>query len=301
MMEKSTQQAAASGRPCEFEDPLGKTVLNSLSAQIAIIDAQGVILETNRAWQVFAKQGSEGEGMSFIGTNYLQVCENAMGEDAEDAWAVAKGIRKVIEGEVPEFLYDYPCHTPHRKRWFYMRAIRMDAQGPARVVVSHEEVTELKLAQEALKENSREIEKQKQHLEEANIALKVLLKQRENDKHELEQNVLANIKDMVFPYIEKLKIAPLRPKDKTSVALIEKHLNEIISPLLQRLANINIILTPQEMQVASLVKDGKSSKEIAEILNVAETTIHFHRKNLRKKFNIKDKATNLRTYLLSMS
>ena len=288
-------------KPCEFKHPLGKTVLNSLSAQIAILDAKGRILETNRSWQLFGGRTPEDSTDAFIGVNYIQVCENARGEESQHARAVAAGIRKVIKGDVEEFLHDYPCHTPGRKRWFYMRAIRMDAPGPVRVVVSHEEITELKLTQEALKTSSMEIEKQKQELEEANIALKVLLKQRETDKQDLEQTVLSNIKDMVFPYIEKLKIAPLRPKDKTSLAIIEKHLNDIISPLLQRLANINIILTPQEMQVAALVKDGKSSKEIADILNVAETTVHFHRKNLRKKFEIKDKSTNLRSYLLSMS
>jgi DNA-binding CsgD family transcriptional regulator len=71
--------------------------------------------------------------------------------------------------------------------------------------------------------------------------------------------------------------------------------------MVQQLSHANIILTPQEIQVATLVKDGKASKEIAEILNVAETTVHFHRKNLRKKFGLSNSQTNLRSYLLSIS
>ena len=286
--------------PCEFKGPLGRTVLNSLSAHIAVLDENGHIIETNRAWQNFASQSGI-TSPSFIGINYLSICDTATGKEAADAHAVADGIRAVIRGEVNEFLYDYPCHGPTGKHWFYMRALKLENDDPLRIIVSHEEITALKLAEEALTESKRSLEEQKKNLEEANIALKVLLKQRENDKLELEQNVLLNIKNLVFPYLEKLKIAPLRPKDTTVVGIIESRLNDIISPLLQRSVSINILLTPQEMQIAALIKDGKSSKEIADILNVSETTVHFHRKNLRKKFGLKNKTANLRSYLLSLS
>ena len=280
---------------------MAKTVLNSLSAHIAIIDEQGVIVETNRAWQEFARRGDQKSGIDYIGANYLKVCDSSSGEEKEDAQHVADGIRQVIKGDIEEFLYDYPCHAPDGRHWFYMRAIALHAEGPVRVIISHEEITELKQAQEQLLESKQALEQRRQGLEEANIALKVLLRQREEDKLELEQKVLSNIKDLVFPYIEKLKRAPLRAKDKTNVQIIEDHLNEVISPLLHRLINLNILLTPQEMQVATLVKDGKSSKEIADILHVTEATVHFHRKNLRSKFGIKNKSTNLRSYLMSLT
>ncbi len=300
-MKKTLRSTEDSCHPCEFAGDLGRSVLNALSAHIAIIDAQGVIVETNRAWQLFAASEGQDSSKDFIGMNYLGICDAAEGPDARDARAVAAGIRSVITGEVQEFLFDYPCHSPTEQHWFYLRAVRMETHGKIHVVISHEEITQLKLAEEALKQNKLALERQKQDLEEANIALKVLLKQREADKGELEQKVLTNIKDLVFPYIEKLKRAPLRPRDKTTLTIIENHLNDIISPLLQRLTNLSIMLTPQEMQVAALVKDGRSSKEIAEILNVSETTIHFHRKNLRRKLNIKNDATNLRAYLMSIA
>lgn len=300
-MSKHFPSVNPSAQPCTFESNLGSTVLNSLSAHIAIVDEQGVILETNRAWQAFAAEEKVAKPIDFIGVNYLAVCDATQGEETMHAQAVAAGIRAVIRGELEEFLHDYPCHAPTAPHWYYMRAIRMESAGAIRVVVSHEEITELKLAEEALRQSKSALEAQKQHLEEANIALKVLLRQRETDKLELEQKVLANIKELVFPYIEKLKRAPLRAKDQTAVEIIESHLNNIISPLLQRLSNINIILTPQELQVATLVKDGRSSKEIAEILNVSDTTVHFHRKNLRRKFGLNNTATNLRSYLMSIN
>jgi DNA-binding CsgD family transcriptional regulator len=287
--------------PLSFSDELARSVLNSLSAHIAILDRDGVILETNQAWKAFAIKGGAPETFEHRGVNYLKICDTTPGDEAEDAKKVAAGIRAVIAGEVEEFLHDYPCHSKDGPHWYYMRAIRMAGPGPIRVVVSHEEITALKLAENALQKSQEKLFDQKQSLEEANIALKVLLKQREEDKMELEKKVLTNVKDLVMPYVEKLKNSRLRLKDRTLVEIIETHLNDVISPLLQSFANAKILLTPQEMQVASLVKDGKTSKEIASILNVSETTVNFHRKNLRVKFGLTNQKTNLRSYLLSLS
>jgi DNA-binding CsgD family transcriptional regulator len=284
-----------------FSDELARTVLNSLSAHIAILDENGVILETNKSWHMYAIESGMPENYDHNGVNYLEICDGTTGSEADDAGNVAEGIRAVIRGDLEEFLYDYPCHSADGPHWYYMRTIRMAGPGPVRVVVSHEEITALKLAEEALKKSQEELFEQKQSLEEANIALKVLLKQREADRQELEKKVLTNVKDLVLPYVEKLKNSRLKPRDKTLIEIVETHLNDVISPLLQRFANAKILLTPQEMKVASLVKDGKTSKEIADILNVSETTINFHRKNLRVKFGLTNQKSNLRSYLLSIS
>jgi DNA-binding CsgD family transcriptional regulator len=294
-------QSIKSEVPLCYSSEEARTVLDSLSAHIAIMDETGVILDTNRAWRDFAVKGGMPEDYDAIGDNYLAICDASDGEDSADARTVAAGIREVIDGDVDEFLYDYPCHSDDGPHWYYMRAIRMSGDGPLRVVVSHEEITALKLSEEALRKSEEQLKQQKVELEESNIALKVLLKQREGDKSELEQKVITNVKEMVLPYLEKLKRVNLKPKDKTVVDIIDSHLNDIISPMMQKLANASIILTPQEIQVASLVKDGKASKEIAGILNVSETTVHFHRKNLRRKFGLSNSQTNLRSYLISIS
>jgi DNA-binding CsgD family transcriptional regulator len=285
----------------QYSAALAQSVLDSLSAHITILDADGIILETNRAWREFAIANGMPEGYTAIGENYLAVCEAAIDEDGGHAEKVGTGIRAVIRGKVREFSYDYPCHAPSGSRWYYMRAIRMAGEGPLRIVVSHENITALKLAEEKVRRNEAVLKSQKEELEEANIALKVLLRQRENDKGELEQKVLFNIKELVLPYLEKLTRAPLRQREKTLVEIIDTHVRDIVSPLLQQLNNANILLTPQEMQVATLVKDGRISKEIAEILNISEATVSFHRKNLRKKFGLNHTRTNLRSYLLSLS
>jgi DNA-binding CsgD family transcriptional regulator len=300
-MQNKNDTNTHSVEPLSFSDELARTVLNSLSAHIAILDENGVILETNTAWRDYAVKGGMSQDHDHRGSNYLAVCDATKGSDFEDARKVATGIRAVIQGELEEFLYDYPCHSEDGPHWYYMRAIRMTGAGPVRVVASHEEITTLKLTEEALRKSQKALIEQKQSLEEANIAMKVLLKQREEDKLDLEKKVLGNVKDLVLPYVEKLKNSRIRAKDRTLVDIIDTHLQDIISPLLQRFANAKILLTPQEMQVASLVKDGKTSKEIADVLNVSETTVNFHRKNLRVKFGLRNKRTNLRSYLMSIS
>ncbi len=281
-------------------DPLAMAVLNSLSAHIAILDAEGIILQTNQAWRDYARRNSLQGTPDAVGANYLAICDATGGPDARDAHRVAAGIRQVIDGQRTEFLHDYPCHGPDGEQWYYMRAIRMTGTGPIRVVVSHEDITALKRTEAVLREREVELEARTQSLEESNIALKVLLKHRESDKAELERKVLSNLKDLVFPYIEKLRAAALRPREKTMVEIIDAHLRDIISPFLQQMANAGILLTPQELQVAQLVKDGKTSKEVAALLNIAEATVNFHRKNLRVKFGLQGRRANLRTHLMSL-
>jgi DNA-binding CsgD family transcriptional regulator len=137
-------------------------------------------------------------------------------------------------------------------------------------------------------------------MEELNAALKVLLKRREEDKENLQENVLVNIKELILPYIEKLKNDHLSPQQTTLVSIIESNIKEIVSPFATKLSSKFLNLTPTELQVASLVKNGKSSNEIAELMHLSPNTILFHRYNLRRKLGLKQRKVNLRTYLKSL-
>ncbi len=138
------------------EERFAQTVLNSLSANIAILDSQGRILETNRAWRTYADRNQlEGPNDS-IGSNYLDICDRTEGEESEVARKVAAGIRSVLSGETREFALDYPCHSPTEEHWYYLRALRISGADPVRVVVSHEEITALKQAERALRRREQE-------------------------------------------------------------------------------------------------------------------------------------------------
>jgi DNA-binding CsgD family transcriptional regulator len=137
-------------------------------------------------------------------------------------------------------------------------------------------------------------------LAELNAALKTLLRQREEDRTELEESLLANVKHLVMPYVDKLMEMRLLPDHKMFVEIIRSHLKEITSPFLRTLSRQFAGLTPMEIQVANLIKDGRATKDIAAILVASEKTVLFHRHNLRKKLGLTQKKINLRSYLCSL-
>jgi PAS domain S-box-containing protein len=168
-------------------------------------------------------------------------------------------------------------------------------------VLSFLDITERKMAEESLQKREGELKEKSAGLEEANTALKVLLKHREEDKVTLEEQVLANVKKLILPYLVELKHTKLSNAQMVHLETIEEHLHDIVSPFLRTLSSSYLDLTPRETQIAALVKDGKTTKEITDLLNISATAVDFHRKNLRSKFGIKNKRTNLRSYLASLS
>ncbi|HQG26137.1 MAG TPA: PAS domain S-box protein [Syntrophorhabdus sp.] len=155
------------------------------------------------------------------------------------------------------------------------------------------DITKRKMIQDDLEKKSRS-------LEETNAALRVLLKQREEDKTDLEEKVLHNIKELVLPYIDKLR-AGQQNRDTVIIDIVESNLNEILSPFIKSMASKYANFTPKEIQIADLMKKGKSTKEISTILNLSPRTIDIHRYNIRRKLNINKKKVNLQSYLLTLT
>jgi len=278
-----------------------KTILNSLSAHIAIIDENGIILETNRAWREFAQSNQIRIRPDTLHVNYLDVCDTAYGASSDNSPDVGQGIRRVIRGEIDEFVIDYPCHSPDEERWFYMRATRAVGSGPLRVVISHENITALKRAESRLRQREEELRLNTAHLEEANAALRAVLRQRDEDRKELEQVMLQNLREAVFPYVERLKQSVQREEQWRWIEHIEAGLDDLASPFLRRLSALEQVLTPQEIKIATLIREGRTTKEIAQEWNLSVTTVNFHRRNLRNKLGLKGTSTNLRTHLLSLT
>jgi len=237
---------------------------------------------------------------SSIGVNYLELCDSARGDSAQGAREVARGIREVISDKMEEFVMDYPLMTSKGKRWFYMRAARLTGPEPMRLVISHEDVTPLKRAEEVCIRHETELEIQKRSLEEANTALKVLLKRGEEDRKELEEKVVSNVQQLVTTYVIKMKETSLDARQRQYMEIIESNLSEVVSPFARSLSSDFFHLTPKEIEVANLVKIGKTTKEIAEIMSSSASVINFHRKNIRKKMGINKKKINLQAYLMNI-
>ena len=150
-----------------------------------------------------------------------------------------------------------------------------------------------------LKKREKELKYRTHSLEEANTAFSILLRRREEDRTHFESSVVSNMSTLVKPYIEKLKSTPLDAIQTNHLHVIETNLDQIVSPFVRDIGSRVLELTPMEIRVATLVKEGKSNIEIAEKLSVSKNTILTHRFNLRRKLGIKNKKINLRAYLLS--
>ena len=221
--------------------------------------------------------------------------------DAPPKFKVIQGVKRVRDKGVQVGPRDIV--GPSRKEKYLRETILpiFDSEGGVSHILSVlEDITERKRTELALREKERELTTKAKNLEEVNTALRVLLKQREEDKAELEKKVLSNVKHLVLPYVERLKKTSLGNNQISFVDILVSNLKEIISPFSRKLSSKYLGLTPTEIRVANLIKDDKTTKEIAEFMNLSEKTVETHRAHIRKKIGIKHKKVNLRTYLLSL-
>jgi PAS domain S-box-containing protein len=130
------------------------SILDALTAHIAVLDAQGTIVAVNRAWRKFAQDnGAPRPDISYLGANYLNTCAESISESVGDEAAVARdGLQAVLEGVQSEFYLEYPCHSADEQRWFEMHASPL--KGSRRgVVVAHQNITSRKLMEDLLRES----------------------------------------------------------------------------------------------------------------------------------------------------
>jgi PAS domain S-box-containing protein len=173
--------------------------------------------------------------------------------------------------------------------------------GTTRSVATFMDISDRKRSEKALNQKTEELKSKTRELEEMNAALRVLLKQREADKAELENRVLASVNELVMPHINELKKCLSGDNELTRVHMLESDLQGIISPFAHKLSLQYLHLTPKEIQVADLIKEGKTTKEIARLMNLSRFAIDAHRAQLRSKLGLARKKANLRTHLLAMS
>ena len=162
------------------------------------------------------------------------------------------------------------------------------------------EIVDRKEAELKLRKRERELKRKTGSLQEVNTAMKVLLDQREQDRREVEEMILSNVKELLAPYLDKLKKTKLSDVQLAHVRVLETNLDNIVSPFLKNLHSQHRNLTPKEIRVASLIKEGRTTKEIAALLGMSVAAVEFHRNNIRKKLGLRNKKANLISHLASM-
>jgi len=270
-----------------------RSLLENVPNLITIVNEEGVIHYINRS--LFGLKTADMVGMSifdFVHPDYHILLK--------------KKIKLVFKKEERGSYQAISADTERLNHniWFenHFGPVKYDGKVVAMTLVTFD-ITERVEAEQALKKLHNDLEKEVSNrtkdLEETNTALRVLLKKREEDKSKIEASILLNVKELVVPYLLKIKKGRLNRRQLTYLDILETNLNDIIAPFSSGLTSRYLGLTPAEIQVANLVRQGKSSKEIAGLLNMSPKTIDTHRYNIRKKIGLKNKKVNLRTFLLT--
>ncbi len=271
-------------------EEMARALLNATTDAVMLLDPEGYVLDLNEAYSdVFRLRKDEMKGRKLwdlLPENLIEAVKQVTDQVFESGKSVR--LAKEYEGIWHDNVF-YPV---------------FDTGGNvARVAIFSHDITKMKQAEGVLlksKDHLEELVKERTAtLEESNTALKVLLKKGNEVKQEIEDKIMFNIKELISPYLEKIKKSRLDDRQKAYMDIMESNLNNIVSPFMHGISTRYLNLTPKEIQIANLIRQGKTSKEIAQLLYMSPRTIDTHRYNIRKKIRLKNKKVNLRTYLLS--
>lgn len=272
-----------------------RSLIDNTPDLIHSVTPQGAFLFVNRAWRELLGYSQEEIKkltlFDILGDSCREQCRNNIRclQRKEKADCASTGIFLTKNGK--EIPVEGRCNI-----------IRQDGK-PATITGIFRDITQRRQAEEALQLTYTEMEHRvavrTRELEEANIALAVIIKRYEQYKKEREQQILRNLWERTAPVVERLKKSGLRDSQERYLELIEAGMIEILSPHSPGIELTLAKLTATEKTVANLIKQGKNTKEVAAILNIAISTVSKHRENIRKKIGIANKKQPLKKLLLT--
>ncbi len=264
--------------------------LKNLPAPISVFSADGTIELVNPAWENLVGLKAD----LVLGKRFEDIFSS------ETAQKISRSNQEILrQGKSLEL--EETMNFPGGFHYFHTVKFPLrDTRNRLVVGMISMDHTARKLAEKELESREAELERKSIRLEETNTALKVLLAQREDDQKEMERRIIMNVKELALPYVYQLKKMDLNMNQLNYLEILESHLNDIITPFMRRVVTDHPDMTAREIEVAALVREGKTNKDIADLMNLSVNTIQIHRHNLRKKLGIKNKKKNLRSYLLSI-
>ncbi len=278
------------------EDQKLRAIFDNANDEILFVDTDGIIIEINEnCVDLFGYSREEVIGKNF--TDFADITS------IDTSKVIGEKFSKVSSGEQPQIM-EFKAYRKDGASFYAevnVKTLWSENKIEGMIAIIRD-ITERKAVEEELLNYRNHLEKlvkeRTDHLDESNIALRVMLKKEGEIKEEMENNILFNVQELISPYIGKLLKSRIDKKQQAYIEIISNNLNSIISPFINNLPTGYLKLTPTEIQVANLIKQGKPSKEIAELLNMSCRTVDTHRHNIRTKIGIKSKKANLRTWLL---
>jgi len=221
-----------------------------------------------------------------------EVCYEAMHKrDTPCPWCDQD---RVLKGEINR----WEMQDPRDNRWYYVVNAPLQRQdGPVARQSVILDITEIKQVEEALLASERVQRARTAELEESNSSLKVLLKQIEQERKGSEVRILSNFRNLILPYLDKVRNCGNAPEAFLYLDILESNLKMVISDFSPGHSFSLAGLTPKEMQIANLIKEGKDNREMAKMLNMSRETIKCHRQNIRKKLGIRGNRVNLKALI----
>ena len=197
------------------------SILNTLPANIALLDINGILVEVNESWKTFAEDNGYAGSNYCIGENYIDVSNNSFGDNEIDGKAVAKGIRAVLKGKVREFVYEYPCHSTKTKRWFRMVVTPLSEKDNSGAVVMHIDISELRLL---------ERERLQTRMDQQKKITRAMVQAQEKERNELGRELHDNISQLLAAIKMKLVYSQSHP-EKLDFIIPEciKHVHEAMT------------------------------------------------------------------------
>lgn len=280
------------------------------------LDENGVLIDVNRKWLRFLGYCRA----EVLGRPFKDFLASPFRSHFEHSFAMLKkeGVARDVEFAMVKqdgstFLVSFDGRVLRRqdggieKTFCVFRDITVQRKLEEMLVSSHHVLEqEVRKRTEELRRKGREQEKtllilkqKSQELQEANTALKVLLEQSSRAQQSSEEKIAANIKDLVTPYLDELELQLSDRRAAVYVDILRQNIATITSSFLRTVASKTVGLTPRELQVADLIRQGRSNKEIGELLRLSAGTVGVYRNNIREKLGIKSKKINLRSFLLS--
>jgi DNA-binding CsgD family transcriptional regulator/PAS domain-containing protein len=272
---------------------LFQSVIETIPSPVVELDRSGAVLHANEAFkQMFFEPCQE------LNTTFLM------------HWAASSSDKQRLQEFLEEFRWRHSDFSPYlghfklkegksipiRINWSLRRS---DIGSLLGLVCVLAEPCDPHSSGNTASDQETELHRARRRLDAFKSALEVLLEKRKEDKRALEASVTANLQSSVFPCLEALAKSGLSKRQKSILNMIEAGLRDISSPFANRVSSRFYGLSPMEIRVAKLVRNGMANKEIAGILHLSKSTILTHRHHIRKKLGLKNKKINLRSHLLS--